>query len=49
MTPTAGDRMLLMLAALASPHRLRIVERLHLGGRNYVSNAYAMQRKDWAA
>jgi DNA-binding transcriptional ArsR family regulator len=37
MTPTAGDRMLLMLAALASPHRLRIVERLHLGGRNYVS------------
>ena len=29
--------MLLILAALASPHRLRIVERLHLGGRNYIS------------
>jgi DNA-binding transcriptional ArsR family regulator len=37
MTSTSGDRMLLILAALASPHRLRIVERLHVGGRNYIS------------
>ena len=29
--------MLLALAALASPHRLRIVARLHRGGRNYIS------------
>jgi len=26
-----------MLAALSSPHRLRIVAALHAGGRNYVS------------
>lgn len=29
--------MLSALAALASPHRLRIVARLHRGGRNYIS------------
>lgn len=32
-----GDRLLAMLAALASPHRLRIVAALSAGGRNYVS------------
>ena len=32
-----GDRLLAMLAALASPHRLRIVAALQAGGRNYVS------------
>lgn len=37
MASTSGDRMLLMLAALANPHRLRIVERLHASGRNYIS------------
>jgi DNA-binding transcriptional ArsR family regulator len=33
---TTGDELLLALAALANPHRLRIVARLHTG-RNYVS------------
>jgi DNA-binding transcriptional ArsR family regulator len=33
----AGDNMLAVLAALANPHRLRIVATLHAGGRNYVS------------
>jgi len=32
-----GDRLLAMLAALSSPHRLRIVAALQSGGRNYVS------------
>ena len=32
-----GDKLLAMLAALASPHRLRIVAALATGGRNYVS------------
>lgn len=32
-----GDAVLAMLAALASPHRLRIVAALSAGGRNYVS------------
>jgi len=32
-----GDRLLAMLAALANPHRLRIVAALKTGGRNYVS------------
>lgn len=32
-----GDRLLAMLAALANPHRLRIVAALNEGGRNYVS------------
>ncbi len=32
-----GDQLLALLAALASPHRLRIVAALHAGGRNYVS------------
>jgi DNA-binding transcriptional ArsR family regulator len=35
--PTAGDQLLAMLAALANPHRLRIVAALTAGGRNYVS------------
>ncbi len=34
---TAGDQLLTMLAALANPHRLRIVALLKTGGRNYVS------------
>jgi predicted transcriptional regulator len=34
---STGDRLLLMLAALANPHRLRIVAALASGGRNYVS------------
>lgn len=32
-----GDRMLVVLAALANPHRLRILAALTNGGRNYVS------------
>jgi DNA-binding transcriptional ArsR family regulator len=32
-----GDRLLAALAALASPHRLRIIAALTTGGRNYVS------------
>jgi len=32
-----GDRLLLVLAALANPHRLRIIAALVSGGRNYVS------------
>jgi predicted transcriptional regulator len=33
----SGDQMLLILAALANPHRLRIIAALHTAGRNYVS------------
>ena len=32
-----GDQLLAILAALSSPHRLRIVAALQSGGRNYVS------------
>lgn len=32
-----GDKLLAALAALAMPHRLRIVAALTAGGRNYVS------------
>src|ERR1700759_3737088 len=32
-----GDRLLATLAALANPHRLRVVAALTRGGRNYVS------------
>jgi DNA-binding transcriptional ArsR family regulator len=32
-----GDALLAMLAALANPHRLRIIATLASGGRNYVS------------
>jgi len=35
--PLDGDRLLAVLAALASPHRLRIVAALHDRGRDYVS------------
>jgi DNA-binding transcriptional ArsR family regulator len=35
--PPQGDQLLAMLAALANPHRLRIVAALQTGGRNYVS------------
>jgi DNA-binding transcriptional ArsR family regulator len=34
---TNGDRLLAMLAALANPHRLRIIAALASDGRNYVS------------
>lgn len=36
ISPT-GDRLLRMLAALANPHRLRIVASLSANGRNYIS------------
>ncbi|WP_229482872.1 ArsR/SmtB family transcription factor [Massilia horti] len=32
-----GDQLLAILAALANPHRLRIIAALASGGRNYVS------------
>ena len=32
-----GDQLLAKLAALSSPHRLRIIAALATGGRNYVS------------
>ncbi len=35
--PPDGDQLLLMLSALANPHRLRIVAALTAGGRNYIS------------
>jgi predicted transcriptional regulator len=35
--PPTGDRLLVMLAALANPHRLRVVAALATRGRNYVS------------
>ena len=35
--PVDGDRLLAILAALANPHRLRIVAALAHGGRNYIS------------
>jgi DNA-binding transcriptional ArsR family regulator len=35
--PAKGDQLLVMLAALANPHRLRIIAALAVGGRNYVS------------
>ena len=33
----SGDKLLEVLAALANPHRLRIIAALANGGRNYVS------------
>ena len=36
-SPLTGDQLLAMLAALASPHRLRIIAALQAGGRNYIS------------
>lgn len=35
--PPTGDQLLAMLAALASPHRLRILAALQTGGRDYIS------------
>src|SRR5436190_24252235 len=35
--PTSGDQLLTMLAALANPHRLRVIAALSAHGRNYVS------------
>jgi DNA-binding transcriptional ArsR family regulator len=34
---TDGDQLLAVLAALANPHRLRVIAALATGGRNYVS------------
>jgi DNA-binding transcriptional ArsR family regulator len=34
---TQGDRLLATLAALANPHRMRVIAALAGGGRNYVS------------
>lgn len=36
-TETEGDRLLAALAALANPHRMRIIAALAAAGRNYVS------------
>jgi len=36
-SPVSGNRLLAVLAALANPHRLRIIAALTAGGRNYVS------------
>ena len=36
-TSLEGDQLLAVLAALANPHRLRIIGALVSGGRNYVS------------
>ncbi len=36
-TEIGGDQLLALLAALANPHRLRIIAALNSGGRNYVS------------
>ena len=36
-TMTEGDRLLATLAALANPHRMRVIAALAGGGRNYVS------------
>ena len=36
-TTTKGDELLATLAALANPHRMRVVAALAGGGRNYVS------------
>ena len=35
--PTSGDQLLVILAALASPHRLRVLAALTISGRNYIS------------
>jgi DNA-binding transcriptional ArsR family regulator len=35
--PNDGDQLLAVLAALANPHRLRVIAALATGGRNYVS------------
>ena len=34
---TEGDQLLVMMAALANPHRMRVIAALVAGGRNYVS------------
>ena len=36
-TKAEGDQLLATLAALANPHRMRVVAALAVGGRNYVS------------
>jgi DNA-binding transcriptional ArsR family regulator len=37
LTAVEGDQLLAVLAALANPHRLRILANLTAGGRNYIS------------
>ncbi len=37
LAPLSGDRLLAALAALANPHRLRVIAVLASEGRNYVS------------
>ena len=37
LPPPTGDQLLVMLAALANPHRLRVIAALATRGRNYVS------------
>ena len=37
--PTEGDQLLATLAALANPHRMRVVAALAGGGRNYAARA----------
>jgi len=37
MVATKGDRLLAVMAALANPHRMRIIAALSLKGRDYVS------------
>ena len=37
MSQPTGDELLAMLAALANPHRLRIIAALQTDGRNYIS------------
>src|SRR5271166_6388911 len=36
-TTTEGDQLLATLAALANPHRMRVIAALACGGRNYIS------------
>jgi DNA-binding transcriptional ArsR family regulator len=35
--PLSGDRLLIVLGALANPHRLRILAALEANGRDYIS------------
>lgn len=37
LRPITGDALLVMLAALANPHRLRVIAALAGGERNYIS------------
>ena len=39
-----GDHLLAVLAALANPHRLRVIAALSNGGRNYISQLCTRNR-----